>query len=302
MTDLYPHVSDLLPSYLNGTLQPNERDRVERHVSSCTACQRELEEWHALGVATVRTFENVPVPSPDVLDQVKSRIERPIEEPDRAARLVLSFSIRYLWQLVTGQLWLVHRGIWLAAPLTIALGLLAGLTAQGAAGSAIPIALIAPALAAVSLALIYGPENDPSLELALSTPTSPRLVLMARMTLVFGYDLLIALAATAVLVVVDNGTNLWPLISMWIVPMLFLSAFALTMSLVFGTSAAIAASLILWTVRVYAFTDVELHHGTASEMAEMVHAFWESGPLLIALVVCLMIITIVSVPRQERFA
>lgn len=63
-------------------------------------------------------------------------------------------------------------------------------------------------IAAVGLALVYGPEVDPGLELALATPTAPRSVLLARMTLVFAYDLGLALAANAVVLAV-RGDVTW---------------------------------------------------------------------------------------------
>ena len=44
-------------------------------------------------------------------------------------------------------------------------------------------------IAAACVSFIYGPENDLAYELALSTPTSPRTILLARLALVFGYNL-----------------------------------------------------------------------------------------------------------------
>lgn len=300
--DMSGHVADLLPAYLNGTASPADIDAIERHLGVCQSCHREYQEWLAIAQVTGGDLENAPQPSPTVLEGIWARIQGPEHLIPGTPAPAISFGAHYLWQLLLGQIPLVHRGIWLAAPVTIVIGLVVGLLASSPDRSAIPLALIAPFLAAVSLALIYGPENAPSIELALSTPTAPRLVIIARMAIVFAYDLAVSLLATAVLVAVVGGTGLWPLISMWIGPMLFLSAFALAMSVRFGVQTAILASLILWTVRVFALSEAQLRPESVSESVEMINNFWGSSPLLVAMFICMLFVTLVSIPGRAKFA
>jgi hypothetical protein len=86
------------------------------------------------------------------------------------------------------------------------------------------------------------------MELALATPTSPRLVLLARVTIVFGLDVLLALAASALL----GATGLSPdgfeaLVLRWLGPMLMVSALSLCVAVRFGPATGIGAGLGLWT-------------------------------------------------------
>ena len=37
-----PHVTDLIPAYALGALEPDEVDAVERHLATCAACRAEL--------------------------------------------------------------------------------------------------------------------------------------------------------------------------------------------------------------------------------------------------------------------
>ena len=60
---------------------------------------------------------------------------------------------------------------------------------------------IAPIVAASGVAGAYRSRNEPFAELVDTTPTAPRVLLRVRLTLVLGYDLALALAASAVLAV-----------------------------------------------------------------------------------------------------
>ena len=61
------------------------------------------------------------------------------------------------------------------------------------------LALVAPIVAAAGVAGTHRSRRDPAAELVAATPTSGRLLLLVRLTLVFGFDLALALAASAVL-------------------------------------------------------------------------------------------------------
>jgi hypothetical protein len=181
----------------------------------------------------------------------------------------------------------------------MALGVVVALAARDASGAGLLFALVAPAVAAVGVAFVYGPENDPSLELALGTPTSPRLVLLARLALVFGFDLLVALGATLLLVAVRGDAAVWSVVSLWLGPMLFLSGLGLVVSLAVGPAAAALGALTLWSTRVLAAmppggspAGVDGHR--------LLDGAWQAGPALAVIGLGLLAAAVVFVPRQER--
>lgn len=240
------HVGDLLPAYAQGTLGHKGLARVRQHLDHCVACRVEAADWQAVKEGT-RLAAYAPAPSPALLDDIWDKIDQQgwaTPAPARQPRALRTRSWAAApWQILLGQLPLVHRRIWIASALTMALGWVVALPLGTSAGSV--VALLAPLVAAIGVAFIYGPENDPALEIALSTPTSPRLVLLARLTLVFGYDLLLAGGATAVLALL-KGVTLWPLIALWLGPMLCLSALSLLLALMVGSTAAVLLALALW--------------------------------------------------------
>jgi anti-sigma factor RsiW len=85
-------VDAMLPWYVNGTLDPDERDMVQRHVDECLQCRSEVEwlrELHAACVACVGQDRDAPA-----LTGLRRRLE---ERPAAQARPV--------------------RGVWAALPL-----------------------------------------------------------------------------------------------------------------------------------------------------------------------------------------
>ncbi len=149
--------------------------------------------------------------------------------------------------LLRAQARVVRGEIWAATALVMLLGTLVTLTyriPQPANASptteATPemlFVLVAPLVAAIGMSFLYGSESDPALELEQSTPTTQRQILLARMTLVFGFNLAAGLLGSAVLAVspagVEAGLRFWPLVSMWLAPMSFLSMFAFLLTILF---------------------------------------------------------------------
>jgi anti-sigma factor RsiW len=75
----------LLPWYANDTLSKAERQRVDRHLKTCSACQRELAQVQTLEQAVLQSHETIPEPSPDALERVLTQIEG-IERIERIER------------------------------------------------------------------------------------------------------------------------------------------------------------------------------------------------------------------------
>ena len=292
----HANMVEALPAYTNGTFAPEERRLVSAHLDSCDACRAELASWRMVGTASRAVSSQVPNPPENLMERVWTRIGEE-EAPATSSFGRVSLGL----QLLVGQLALVRREIWLASAATMALGCLVALLTAGASAGGVVLAVFAPMVAAVGVAFIYGPENDPSLEVALSTPTSPRLVLLARLTLVYGYDLALALVATVVLALANGGVGLWTLISLWVGPMLFLSALALFLSLLFGPTPATLVALTLWGVRLVAYSSASQGLDLSWGM-RLLESFWQSTPLLLPLAALLLLVTVFYAPRQEKLS
>jgi anti-sigma factor RsiW len=66
----------LLPWYLNGTLAEGERLEVERHLSNCPECRRELESLSGVRTQTREMLAAVPGPSGRAREAVMQQIRR----------------------------------------------------------------------------------------------------------------------------------------------------------------------------------------------------------------------------------
>lgn len=293
------HVDDLLPAYLNGTLDAPERRRVAGHLELCPVCRAELASWEAVRGATASAFGPLPVPPAEALEKV---MERAGERRPVAPATPLAAGLSISWQLLLGQAPLVGRRIWAASALTMALGCLVALLTATPTAAGATLAVFAPVVAAVGVAFIYGPENDPSLEISLSTPTPPRLVLLARLTLVYGYDLALALVATGVLAVAKGSLSPWSLISQWIGPLLFLSAFALLLSLLVGPTIASLAAMGLWATKLVASSGYAAGGSLEPAGTGLLEAFWRTNPVLLPLAALLLALAVLYAPRVERLA
>jgi hypothetical protein len=127
-------------------------------------------------------------------------------------------------------------------------------------------------------------------------------VLLARLALVYGYNLCLALAASVALLPVVPVRLLGGVIIGWLAPMTFLSALALVLSLLLGTTNAISIALGVWMARGLASTMVS-EEGVGvvlSRMAARYAAFWHEPALLLGLSLALLLGAIWLCSRPER--
>jgi hypothetical protein len=151
--------------------------------------------------------------------------------------------------LLRSQLHVVRGEIWAASALVFTLGTAVTLIMQ--TREVLPLVLLAPIVAALGIAFLYGPLADPALEIELASPASLQLIGLARLVLVFGFNLILGLAGSAVLVVLRSDLSFWPLVSLWLAPMAFLSALAFLLSILFlGPDLSVTISLLLWVLMV----------------------------------------------------
>jgi RNA polymerase sigma-70 factor (ECF subfamily) len=76
-TPVKHEISDLLPFYVNGTLAPAERERVEAELATCAACSEELHEHEQLAAGLRARADATPPLPAGVLARALARIDAP---------------------------------------------------------------------------------------------------------------------------------------------------------------------------------------------------------------------------------
>jgi hypothetical protein len=210
-------------------------EAVRVHLGSCASCGSVAQDWSRLREALSSWSGSLPAP-------------RPLTVPPPAARPGIIARAWHAMTVVAAQVPVVRRQIWAATALVAGVGYLAVAVTGVVAGTV--LALTAPVTAAIGLALIYGPDSDPCAEISLSCPVPPRTVLLARLVVVAGYDLAVGFAATLLLAGTGGEGGLWSLVTMWLGPLLAMSALSVLLSVVFRSWAGVMTALCLWTLRV----------------------------------------------------
>ena len=166
---------------------------------------------------------------PDVSAQVSQRLMSRLQQ-----EMAIDARVSWQWMLLIlrSQVRVVQREIWIASAVVLLLGTLVTLGTESAVGEYNLLAVAAPVVAAAGIALLYDDDMRHMLEIEAVTPVPPRLLLLARLLLVFGFDLVLALLGSLVLAVMQAETTLGPLVLSWLAPMTFLSALAFFLSVV----------------------------------------------------------------------
>jgi hypothetical protein len=287
-TDGTRHPTDALAEYAAGVLDAPERTIVETHLAGCPSCRAELRGWTAVAAATMAP---APPSSEAVVRAVLARAALVPEAPPAARR-----GLRFAAQLLRAELRLVRPSVWLASMLVMACAVAA--VAVGDRGAAAPVlSLVAPLVAVAGVAGVYGPQRDPAFEALAVTATSPRLVLLARVTLVFAYDLALAMVASAVLKVAAPQVGLVELVVAWLGPMTLLSALSLVLAMWIGPNVAIAAATGLWLLRLGTVGVPELSDGW---LAARMQQLWATSPGTVAVTLALLAAAVALSRRHGR--
>ena len=250
--------------YVTGGLTPAERAEREAHLADCAECRADVAAWHSLATAAA---DDVSPPGPELIHRVLLRSA--LDGPPPATRRPAWFSLA----LLRAEARLVRPAVPIASALVMALGVALAVTSrQGSAGQL--LALVAPVVAALGIAGLYSPRRDPAFEVVAVTPTAPALILLSRIALVFGYDLLLALAASGVVAVLGGDPGgLFALVDAWLGPMALLSALSLVLAVRLGADVAAGVAVVLWSLRVLA--DGLL--GDASRALDAVRFLWSTN-------------------------
>lgn len=208
----------------------NEQERLRKLVQEDTGetksmllTVQRLQQWQAP--------EAAPEATQNLIALLAAELPEPVQQRSRVDLIWNSWAILIL----RSQFRVVQRELWLASALVIALGTVVTLATYHAemTTSVLPLVILAPLVTAIGIAFVYGPLNDPALEIELAAPLSPRLIALARITLVFCFNLSFGIIGSAALALSGSGLTFAPLVAAWLAPMAFLSALAFLLSVIF---------------------------------------------------------------------
>jgi anti-sigma factor RsiW len=301
MSSLAGHVllRERLVAYVNGTLADAARRAVEEHLAACPACRREAAAWRAVAEAATRSRQDAPS-IPPVLPFVNAVLAAAGAQAEAAGRArspiaVCEGHLRHLVAVLMAQRAVVRRGLWATSALTFALGWVIIVAGSFDAGGV--LALLAPLVAAGGVAAVCGPSVDARLEVALSTATSPRLVLLARLVLIFAFDLALAVLASFALAAGRHDGGVWQLIAAWLGPMLLLSSLSLVVAgLTRRPALGITVGFGLWALRVLSWSPgMPLHDAALTGLAG---AVWSTTLPIVVVSGVLLLTTFIAAGRE----
>lgn len=284
-------LSAKLPEYAAGTLSDSERAELAEHLTRCAQCRDELSFWQ-MTAGAVRAENQRLQPAPGLAARVQAR---------RAALPPRVPAFQRVFLLIRSQIPLIHSELWLATFIIILIGVVFAIIE----GKHVIIDILAPLVAAACLAISFGTDHDPVHELACSTPTSPHQIVLARTTVVFGYNLILSLIASFILLPFLPNLHFGSLILSWLAPMCFLSALALMLSMWMGSTNAITAAYGAWILKLISMGFLyPKQTGMAQEvfiesLLGLYAGLWENPVLLISASALIFIFTLWKINRME---
>jgi hypothetical protein len=276
-----------LPLYAAGQLDKAYRVEIEKHLEQCAFCQADLKIWAAVSGEIRSSSQRVAAP-PDLASRV-------LRQAGLHGKQTFRGKINSAWQLLRAQVFLVHREMWPASAAIMLMGVVIALLSKHIEA----VYFIAPLVAAASLTVLFGPAYDPAYELVMATPTSPWRILLARLSIVSAFNLLLAMVAGLFLLLIIPPNLFGSLILGWLGPMAFLSTLALLISLWIGTGNAVTISYFLWIVQYIPYRSMNnlLTTSTLEPLFQAYQSFWHNPLLLFAFSVVLVFAALASTGR-----
>lgn len=273
---------ELLPFYAAEGCSPQQKREMDAHLNSCPECQNELVMWKAVSVEIETSNETISLPA-----ELPANAFKRIHAPNP-----LAAALRQSWQLLKAQTYLVQSELWPVSALVMLIGVLVAVVAK----RDMVIYLLSPMMAASTLAMLYGPDHDPANELTRSTATSPWKILLARMSIMSCYNLLLGLVASLGLLLFVKPEMLGGIILGWIGPLAFLSSLALLLSVWWGTGVAIAVTYGLWLAQYISFKSISIWMPSPvwSSFLTAYKNFWHEPLLLVGLAFLLALVALWS--------
>jgi hypothetical protein len=282
-------VREFLPEYAARTLPAARHDEVTRHLAGCADCRAELAAWQAIA--------DLPVapPGPDIVRRALLRGVLATGGPAAGPAAVRRPRWRLPVALLRAQARLVPALLWVVSALGIAVAAAVAYRNTSSTSGSV-LGLVAPVVVALGVAGACAPDRDPAFEVCAAAPTSPRHVLLARLTLVLGYDVVLALAGSGLLWLLGLRTGgLTGLVAAWLGPTALLSSLALLSAVVVGAELAVAAATAVWLLRLAAGGAF----GVAVGWLAPLRAVWTTNPATVRAAVILLAVATLLAGRVE---
>ncbi|HUY78981.1 MAG TPA: HEAT repeat domain-containing protein [Ktedonobacterales bacterium] len=206
-------------------------------------------------------------------------------------------ALRHFGQTLIRQPTLIQRGWMIPALAVLASELAVLFIAQRITGDlhdmSVLLEIVTALSAAIGVAFAANMAHDPVAELALATPTSPRVILLARYCAVLGATFLLSGCASAVEAAL-YGQSLWAVVQLWLGPTLLLASLTLALVMVVGSWLAALAACLLEIVQV-----ARIGPGGALLPLAQPH-LWMTSPLVLGLAALCLALALLYAPRQPR--
>ncbi|GAA3455008.1 cupin domain-containing protein [Dactylosporangium matsuzakiense] len=287
------HPTDRLAEYAAGAGAPD----IAAHLAGCAACRADLAAWQRLRAA--ERLDAAPPPGPELLAGVLRRVRAapaapPVliavprySGPNRPRRL-----LPVVGQLLAQQARLIRRPVWVLAGLAIAAGtVLAAAVPPGRAAGL--FGLVVPPVAALIVAAGAG-DSGPADELVRATPTSPRTVLLARLTLLLGSTVGAGLLATLLLATRDQ-LGAPGLLLAWFGPLVPLCALSLAVAVAWRPGAGMGLAMAIWMLKLLTRPGL-----LDARIAGAVATVWQPALPTVAAAVALAAAVVLAAPLLHR--
>jgi hypothetical protein len=219
----------------------DRNEKLQRAFLDEGANEAQAEEW-AGNLDAMLSKAPLPIVNEAKRDALFLLMRQELPAPKSLRERVLE---TYPVALLLSQMTVIQREIWLVSAFIMMIGVI--ITLSPNSDPMFSFATIAPIVAAASVGMLFDSDFQAMLDLEETSRASARLLLLARLTLVFGFNLLLALIGSVILALFDSGTLLLPLILSWLAPMTFLSGLAFFLSIT-GRNTLLSGgfSLVLW--------------------------------------------------------
>lgn len=161
-------------------------------------------------------------------------------------------SIRKLYHvlgLVRPQIQLLGWPFWLSSTVVLSMGLL--VLPSNTHQSMIPLLVLAPLLAVLSVAYAFRSYSYGVIEWEKSCPISPTQLVLGRLSIIVFYDMLLSSLVSFSLYNRGISASLGILILAWLAPLLALAGLTLILSLRFGQVVATCVGTLAWLLFVF---------------------------------------------------
>ncbi|EXG82355.1 hypothetical protein [Cryptosporangium arvum] len=246
---------------------------------------RDAAAWRVTAAAIRAEAAAVPAPGPELFARVAAQLSspHPATTPNPVVRPIAGYGAAthrltarpaVAVRLMLAQLRILHRAVWPATALVLALGVtLAAIGPDHRAADL--LGLIAPLVGTLALAALPAPGAEP--EFAVASGTSPRTVLLARLAVLSTWTAGLAFVASLVL---TGDNTLTTLVESWLGPFALLTAVSVVGAVLSRPSVGVAAAVALWGLRCVTRTP-----GAWEPLARVVDRWWTTNLTVLAVAV-----------------